>query len=793
MPPQILILDPSLRDKHSHHHAVNTGLIQTGCAQAAGLRVLAHRSASPDAFEYPVSPVFQHSIYEDTGAQSAVMYAELADAFRRDLDSAVSSLGGVALLLHSTTAALLKGLLDRLLERRERPASIVIQLMFHPRAFLPMGATDAEANLRYKESLTGLRRYCRLRDIPLRISTSCAEFARCFGALLGDTIPVHPAVMQHTGPARRETSTLRILLHAGDPKPDKGLEWVVAALPALLARLPRAEFHIHTGPDRFRHPTVTRCLAALEGLSRDYPALQWQSGHLEPESWLSLLRGASVVLLPYASVAYGWRSSGILWECLSALAPDARLLVTEGTWLERECVAAGAGFSRCRYGDTAALLRLLEDVTALPPVGDLPARADHWWEDTFSETNADYLLRQLQNPSTKAAARFLAEPAAWWHAQEALRIARAAEPRRLSQQPLLLYSPRVLLNSYQEQLYEGASRAGVQVLPMARLDIFSPVLAAATRRTPVFYHQHWLRDVFWGAKSREDGLQRIARHVGTLRAMKGLGFRVLWTVHNLVEHDASPLHKELGETLLAGMATHADRILVHYEGAAAELSELTGVDVIVKSSLLAHPLYDHLLRLGENDFPPEVGLPANLPKRIWLMTGLIRPYKGASELLQAWQTLLSSQHCSPHLVIAGDLRDPSLPPLIESLIHRFPGALTVIPRRLGDAELATLVRHCELMIAPYRNVHTSGTYFLASTFRKPVLAPRRGMFARAVDDGKTGWLYDGTNDGLVLALQTLLREPQERFRQLGEAAWQLNARNRTPEISDRFFRLLSEA
>ena len=62
-----------------------------------------------------------------------------------------------------------------------------------------------------------------------------------------------------------------------------------------------------------------------------------------------------------------------------------------------------------------------------------------------------------------------------------------------------------------------------------------------------------------------------------------------------------------------------------------------------------------------------------------------------------------------------------------------------------------------------------------------------------VDDGKTGWLYDGTVDGLVLALRTLLCEPPERFRQLGGAAWRLHAGDGTAEISDRFFEVLKEA
>jgi glycosyltransferase involved in cell wall biosynthesis len=170
------------------------------------------------------------------------------------------------------------------------------------------------------------------------------------------------------------------------------------------------------------------------------------------------------------------------------------------------------------------------------------------------------------------------------------------------------------------------------------------------------------------------------------------------------------------------------------------------------------------------------------------MTGLLRPYKGTQELLRAWQRIVSSTpDCPVHLVIAGHIQDPAVHPLISALASQAPGSLTVIPRRLTDGELAGVLRRSELVVAPYRAVLTSGTYYLATTFATPVVAPAKGMFTEVIAHGESGWLYDGSEAGLEQQLRALLRNPPEAFRMAGDAAHRRNVGADAAALSARFF------
>jgi glycosyltransferase involved in cell wall biosynthesis len=386
--------------------------------------------------------------------------------------------------------------------------------------------------------------------------------------------------------------------------------------------------------------------------------------------------------------------------------------------------------------------------------------------------------------------QFIQRPAEWHHARDAINQALAAEPTIESGCAVLLYSPHGTLNSYQDLLYREAGSAGIDTRPIALLDPLSPVLLSSMQHKPVFFHQHWLKDIYWDAETIAEGELRIDRHLGTVCAMKELGVCIIWTLHNLVEHDATELQSTLGAYARAGMARLADHILFHTRGAVDALEEATGVGLASRAMVLPHPLYDDLRENTTATLPPELGGDIST-QRIWLLTGLLRPYKGMQELLRVWQRVLDAESDHPvHLVIAGHIQDPPVHPLIAAVKARAAGRLTVIPRRLEDGELAALVRRAELVLAPYRQVLTSGTYYLATTFSKPVLAPAKGMFPEVVEHGQSGWLYDGSEEALEQSLRALMQQPPETFRQVGSEARSRNEDANASAVSRRFFEWL---
>lgn len=350
---QILVLDPSLRDTHSHHHAVNSGIATAARARGADVRVLAHESADPALFGYPLSSAFRRSIYDDSGAQDDTAYARLVRAFAEDLSRIEGGFAGRALLVHSCTAAFAQAIAEVLSTQTAPPRLLVLQLMFHPESFCRAEPRQRHADTRYTRAISALRRHSRRSGMAVHLSTSCHSFAEHFGALLGETIPCHPAVSHHAhragAPAR---DTLRhVLLSAGDPKAEKGFFWIVEALPRLLAARPDLTLWIHAGANRFGSPEIAAALARLSALGDASGQLRVLSGYLGKDEWAGLLSGMDAVVLPYSPAAFAHRSSGVFWEALSCVAPSSRLVVSRGTWMARECEDANIAFTPVTFGD----------------------------------------------------------------------------------------------------------------------------------------------------------------------------------------------------------------------------------------------------------------------------------------------------------------------------------------------------------------------------------------------------------------------------------------------------------
>jgi hypothetical protein len=116
--------------------------------------------------------------------------------------------------------------------------------------------------------------------------------------------------------------------------------------------------------------------------------------------------------------------------------------------------------------------------------------------------------------------------------------------------------------------------------------------------------------------------------------------------------------------------------------------------------------------------------------------------------------------------------------------------ITLIDRKLDDDEMAGLMEATDVSVTPYRKILISGSFFLATTYKKPTLAPCIGMFADAIQDEKTGFLYDGTINGLANKLLHVSRFSSEVLKNVGARAWEAHRHNTIEEFSNRFFSAL---
>ncbi len=384
---------------------------------------------------------------------------------------------------------------------------------------------------------------------------------------------------------------------------------------------------------------------------------------------------------------------------------------------------------------------------------------------------------------------FEANPKAWWLAMEAIRCKRALLPHTLRDK-LIICCPNYEANSYQRNLYSECQRFNCEVLPVSHIAIDEKLVKATFSQRLVF-HQHWLKDIYWKALSIEAGMTTIERHIGILRALKSYGATICWTLHNLIDHDATPLQEALNNFALRQMAEVSDRIFIHTHGAGELLSSHCEIDLSGKFDILKHPLYDDLRRLPRPCLPKEIKHGEIDGRRILVSLGMIRPYKGVPDLIRAFQRVVQvNKDHGLHLIIAGQLHDQKVTETLNGMDAHTRKHISLIARKLEEDELASLMQLAHVSITPYKKILTSGNFFLATTFAKPTVAPRTGMFAEIIKEGETGFLYDGSVDELTALLHHIATLSSTELARVGDNALTACKHMTISEISTRFFSLL---
>jgi glycosyltransferase involved in cell wall biosynthesis len=263
-----------------------------------------------------------------------------------------------------------------------------------------------------------------------------------------------------------------------------------------------------------------------------------------------------------------------------------------------------------------------------------------------------------------------------------------------------------------------------------------------------------------------------------LDAFRATGAPLLWTVHNILPHEAR--FEALEASLAAEVAQRADVIHVMAERTPEHVAPYFELP---RDRLLhvPHPSYagayeDHVSRLEARH---QLGL---LPDQVvFLVLGAIRAYKGLEELVDAW-TGLAPAEPPGILVVAGD---PSEDPDVASLLAR----TAVLPDVLVDArkipadEMQHFLRAADVAVLPYRRALNSGALMLALTFGLPVVVPADGALAEIVDPSYAVTFAAGDREDLAAALTAARRlvGPAATAAALAAAA-----RHDPAEVSTRF-------
>lgn len=305
-------------------------------------------------------------------------------------------------------------------------------------------------------------------------------------------------------------------------------------------------------------------------------------------------------------------------------------------------------------------------------------------------------------------------------------------------------------NPYQRLAYAG--------LPAGQLryGTLADAVAAAEGGRRVVFHLHW-EDALYRNLRRERWPAAQAAVLGELDRLKAAGGRFLWTLHNLEPHD---LDGQGARRFMTGLAARADALHLHSDWAARQAIELYEADP-ARISVIAHPSYRGVYAPAGDRRAARAALGLPEHRRVLLMFGNLRGYKGFEEALEA----LGQSGADLQLVIAG--RAGPFDPLADVSDPR----VTVLKGFVEDGDVGTLFAAADYALFPFRRISTSGSLLLALTFGVPVIAPAVPALAEMVTDGREGLLFDPAEaEGLAAALTRAAELPEARRLALGRGA-----------------------
>jgi glycosyltransferase involved in cell wall biosynthesis len=290
-------------------------------------------------------------------------------------------------------------------------------------------------------------------------------------------------------------------------------------------------------------------------------------------------------------------------------------------------------------------------------------------------------------------------------------------------------------NPYQALLSAALERAGWSVRE------FSPVRSPL--RGADVWHWHWPDSHFahgtapraWAAAAALSALLVVAR----VRRIP-----VVWTVHNLSNHEGRNLRPE--RWFLARLRRQVAG--VHFLTTAGQDEAIARYPELRDAAQLVVP-HGHYRDVVHPADPVGARRALGLPPDavVLAFVGTISHYKGVDALVAAFT---AAGGPGERLVVAGSL-EPGAPTDLADVARRDP-RLVLRPGRQSDAELARVVAAADRVVLPYRTVWNSGSALLALSLGRAVVVPDHPAFAELAKSVGEQWvdLYEPPLDAATV-------------------------------------------
>ncbi len=314
------------------------------------------------------------------------------------------------------------------------------------------------------------------------------------------------------------------------------------------------------------------------------------------------------------------------------------------------------------------------------------------------------------------------------------------------------FPPALAENPYQRLLYGSLANLGVPLEQGARLRL---AWLFSSRQRVAALHIHWPQGFYRheGRGAATLSWLKLGLFASRLAAARVLGYRILWTVHQVYPHESTHRRLDRAAALLLGRLANA--LVAHDEGTLASIrAELPAA--AGKTSVIAHGSYIGVYPAGRDRAAVRAELGISPGTFVFLAFGHVRAYKEIGLVLDGFRDARVEDAA---LVVAGLPLDAASAALVTARAGADPRIKPLL-RFVPDGDVAELFGAADAAIVARGDGGTSGALILALSLGVPVVGADTPTYTTLLRGGEAGWLFrPGDARSLGLALEAAASDP----------------------------------
>lgn len=311
-------------------------------------------------------------------------------------------------------------------------------------------------------------------------------------------------------------------------------------------------------------------------------------------------------------------------------------------------------------------------------------------------------------------------------------------------------------NPYGGLLARGLAAAGVELVA-GHAETFNRAWLETNQGVVDVLHLNWPHYMY-DAPDLAERVARAAELIANLTLARELGYKVVWTVHNLFPHD-SP-NRDLDRLVRLALTNCCSAVIVHCEHARRLVQHHFHRTEKVFVIPHGHFIDAYPNTMSRAEARQQLGI--GEAQFVYLFFGNVRRYKGLEPLLATFQALPDPQSV---LLLAAKSYNAYGDDFVEQARQADPRIIVRPSRFFANEEFQLFFNAADVGVFPFVDVLTSGSTITALSFGLPVIVPSVGCLPELVDD-TVGILYDQQQpNALAEAMRTIQQREQGALHQ----------------------------